>query len=121
MYSINSKISKLNWWQRILKAFDKTIYEVEQDNDLAFYKQILDEIPQLVCIKNKEGRYTYVNTAFSDMVATPAKYILGKNDYEPGFFLNPTQIWDSDLKVFETGQKKHIPVEPFTDKFGNLF
>jgi PAS domain S-box-containing protein len=121
MYSINSKIGRLNWWQKLSGVFSDKIYKVEQNKDLDFYNLILNEVPQLICIKNKEGRYTYVNSSYCDMVSMEKKYILGKNDFELGFFLNPQQIWDSDYKVFESGQKKHIPVEPFTDKFGNLF
>ena len=38
-----------------------------------------------------------------------------------GFFLNPDQIMDADQGVFRTGLKKFIPLEPFTNKSGELF
>ncbi|MEY2925449.1 MAG: hypothetical protein RLZZ337_1999, partial [Bacteroidota bacterium] len=55
MYSINSKIGRLNWWQKLSGVFSDKIYKVEQNKDLDFYNLILNEVPQLICIKNKEG------------------------------------------------------------------
>ena len=121
MYSLNSEITKVNWLQRLKSFFTEKYYKVNKNVDREFCETIINEIQQLICIKNKEGRYTYVNLAFSDIVDLPIKNILGKDDFELGFFLNPKLIRDSDLKVFESAQKKHIPIEPYTDKFGNLY
>ncbi len=121
MYSLNSEITKVNWLQRLKSFFTEKYYKVNKNVDREFCETIINEIQQLICIKNKDGRYIYANLAFSDMVDLPMGSIIGKNDKEIGFFLNPKLIQDADAKVFESGQKKHIPIEPYTDKYGNLY
>jgi PAS domain S-box-containing protein len=121
MYSLNSKIKKVSWLQRLKSFFSESQYRVDNNLNAEFGESLLNEIQQLVCIKNKDGRYVYANLAFSDMVDLPMDSIIGKNDKEIGFFLNPRLVQEADAKVFESGQKKHIPIEPYTDKYGNLY
>ena len=54
-----------------------------------------------------------------DLIGLEVAEIVGKNDLD--LFLNPEYIMFADAKVFETGQKCHIPIEPFTDKYGALY
>lgn len=86
-----------------------------------FYAKILDHIPHLVYGRNKEGQYTIVNQAFIDFAGMARKDILGKTDVELNIFLNAEQIKSIDEVLFSTEQKKYIPLEPFTDRYGNLY
>jgi PAS domain-containing protein len=54
-----------------------------------------------------------------DLIGLEVAEIVGKNDLD--LFLNPEHIMFAYAKVFETGQKCHIPIEPFTDKYGALY
>ncbi|MFT5347039.1 MAG: PAS domain-containing protein [Bacteroidia bacterium] len=54
-----------------------------------------------------------------DLIGLEKAEIVGKNDLD--LFLNPEHIMSADAKVFETGQKLHIPIEPFTDKYWALY
>jgi PAS domain S-box-containing protein len=52
----------------------------------------IDDIPDLVWIKDLEQRYTYVNKAFIDMAGIESNNILGKNDSEIGEYLEENDI-----------------------------
>ncbi len=123
MYSLNSPAHKVNFLQRIKNFFGIAVgsedYESAITSDI--YKHIVAEVPLLISAKDRAGKYTMANQSFCDLLGMPAELIIGKNDIEIGLFLNPDQIINADLQVFETGQKKHIPLEPYTDRYGTLF
>lgn len=82
---------------------------------------MVSHLNQLICVKDEDGKYLMVNLTFCDLAGVPKEDIIGKDDTELGLFLNPEQIMIADRSVFDTGQKKHIPLEPFTDKYGSLY
>jgi len=61
------------------------------------------------------------NQAFCDLVGLSENEIIGKNDVELFLFLNPEQIMAADSDVVVTKQKKFIPIEPYTDRYGSLY
>jgi PAS domain S-box-containing protein len=111
----------------VVKKFTDFLQGKSEHADLAIspdspvFKEILNNLPSLVCIKNRDGVYTMVNYAFLDLAGVKRSEVIGKNDVEIGLFLNPEQIMEADAQVFTSGQKKHIPVEPFTSKHGELY
>ncbi|NNJ56707.1 MAG: PAS domain S-box protein [Bacteroidia bacterium] len=123
MYSINSPVKKRSWIDRIKNLFASS--GVSSNSNIAVedfgYKNIIEKLPLLICVKNKEGQYQMVNQAFVDLVGKDRDEILGKDDAELGLFLNPEQIMVADQLVFDSSQKKYIPLEPFTDRYGALY
>jgi PAS domain S-box-containing protein len=120
MYSLKSIKKKRTVWQKISSVLEST-FESENNKSEFNYEDIIEHLDQLVCVKDTKGAYTKANQALCDMAGLEASEIVGKNDLELGLFLNPEQIMSADAKVFETGQKHHIPIEPFTDKYGALY
>ncbi|MFY0645038.1 MAG: PAS domain-containing sensor histidine kinase [Bacteroidia bacterium] len=94
---------------------------VEEIRGESYYANIINYIPHLIYGRDVDGRYTVVNRAFADFAGLEPHEIIGKTDIELEIFLNPEQVKDTDDVLFETKQKKFVPLEPFTDKFGNLY
>lgn len=120
MYSLESTKEKKNIWNRILRIFSGA--KREENYKIKFrYRDVVSNLDQLVCVKDADGVYQMANQAFCDLTGLEEREIVGKDDMELGLFLNPEQIMAADELVLETGQKRHIPIEPFTDKFGSLY
>ena len=133
MYSINSGVSKRKRTFSIsglfsrngkaapsaLKELSNGLKNQREKGELA--QQILDNVPQLIYVRDLEGRYTLVNKAFEDFAGLHASDIVGKTDVELNIFLNADFVRDADQSVIKSGIKQFVPLEPFTDKNGNLF
>ncbi|MBN2484488.1 MAG: PAS domain S-box protein [Bacteroidales bacterium] len=69
---------------------------------------LLDNIPFLAWLKDKNGRYISVNTPFAEYYKQKPDEIIGKTDFD----LLPENIAEvqeiTDQEIFETGEKKHI-------------
>lgn len=80
-------------------------------------KAILDNIPDIAWLKDRESSYVAINDAFSKACGVKKEDIVGMTDYD---------IWPSDLankyreddkKVMECGRQKQVE-EPLIDKDG---
>jgi PAS domain S-box-containing protein len=120
MYSLKSIKKKRTIWQKISSVLEST-FESDNNKSEFNYKDIVEHLDQLVCVKDSKGTYKLANQALCDLIGLEEAEIVGKNDMDLGLFLNPEQIMSADAKVFEIGQKRHIPIEPFTDKYGALY
>ncbi len=80
----------------------KQAVEALKDSE-ALYHSLVDNLPMYVTRKDLDGRVTFVNKAFCELVEMTEEDILGKTDYD--FF--PTDLADKyrhdDLTVVETG------------------
>ena len=80
----------------------------EQENRVleseARFRAVVDNMPSIVYVKDRLGRYTLVNRAFEELNQRPAREALGKTDMEifPAELCPP--IVANDRLVFETGQ-----------------
>ncbi|MDO9301337.1 MAG: PAS domain S-box protein, partial [Anaerolineales bacterium] len=81
---------------------------------------ILNSIPDMAWLKDKNGLYVAVNEQFSKKAGREIEDIIGKTDFE---------IWESgfaskyhkdDLEVMESGQRKHAE-EPQIDSSGRRY
>jgi PAS domain S-box-containing protein len=122
MYSIQTQFHRFTFVQKVKRLFSHvrsahSKQVIQQD----LRDTIIDNLSLLVYVKNRVGVYEFVNQAFCDFADMTAEKIVGKDDEELGLFLNPGQIRAADDQVFITGQKKYIPLEPFTDKYGSLY
>ena len=123
MYSLKSPLKDQGFFARVKSLFGATSTSSKSKdyNGRFKYRDIVANLSQLVCVKDQSGIYQMANQSFCDLTGLSESDIVGKDDLELGLFLNPDQIMAADLQVFHSGQKKHIPLEPFTDKYGSLY
>ncbi|MEJ2661702.1 MAG: PAS domain S-box protein [Desulfobacteraceae bacterium] len=80
--------------------------DAQKDEDIRF-RQILDSAPAVIYLKDRQGRYTFVNRHFELLSGYSAGQVLGKTDYE----LFPEDVaensYRNDRVVLESG----IPLE----------
>lgn len=73
-----------------------------QDSE-AFYFSLVENIPQNIICKDVEGRFTFVNQKFCDLLNKPLEEIIGKTDYD--FFPHELahKYREDDLRVMKQG------------------
>jgi PAS domain S-box-containing protein len=86
-----------------------------------FLRYIIDANPNLIFVKNWEGKFTLVNQALADLYGTTVKDLIGKTDAE----FNPDsaeveQFLAADRKVMTTLEEKIIPEESVTLPTGGI-
>ena len=68
-----------------------------------FYHSLVESLPQIIARKDAEGRFTYANSAFGEMVGRPGEQIVGLSDrdiYPPE---RAVKIRADDVRVMATG------------------
>ncbi len=68
------------------------------------YHSLVESLPQIIARRDAEGRYTYVNAAFAEMVGRPVERIIGQTDSE---IVPPDQAAknrEGDLRAMQTGE-----------------
>lgn len=122
MYSLESSKSKKTWRVKLAAMIlGDSSKKSQQPLGKFNYKGIVQNLAQLVYVKDVSGIYCMVNQAFCDLTGYTEDQILGKNDLDLGLFLNSEQIMIADKEVVNSAQKKYIPLEPFTDRSGSLY
>lgn len=79
----------------------------------AFLQHLLDLNPNFFFVRDREGRFVFVNKALADAYGTTAEAMIGKTDAD--FNMNPKEveaIRRSDLEVMESLQNRFIPESP---------
>lgn len=73
-----------------------------QDSE-AFYFALVENIPQNIICKDKDGRFTFVNQKFCDLLNKQLEEIIGKTDYD--FYPEDLahKYREDDLQVMESG------------------
>jgi PAS domain S-box-containing protein len=85
-----------------------------------FLRKVIDTDPNLICVKDHEGRFTLANQALADLYGTTVEELLGQT--EADFNGNPAEVaflLNDDRRVLETLEEKFIPEEKITDANGN--
>jgi len=68
------------------------------------YHSLVESLPQIIARKDADGRYTYVNSAFGELVALPVEQIVGKSDNEIYPPEKAAKARADDLRVMQTAQ-----------------
>jgi len=89
-------------------------------NEVILQQQaILDNIPNIAWLRDREGRYVAVNEPFSKMFGLTPRDLVGKSDYD----IYPAKLaekYEKDFKeVMETGKRTYFE-ESVTDHEGNV-
>jgi PAS domain S-box-containing protein len=91
------------------------------ESQRAFLRQIIDINPNLIFVKDRDGRFTLVNQAVADAYGTTVDELIGKTDAD----FNPNRdevefFHRMDLEVMATLQERFIPEEHITDARGKV-
>ncbi len=81
-----------------------------------FLRHVLDTNPQLVFVKDREGRFMLANQAVASMYGTTVEELVGRTDAD--FNSNPEEVeafLRDDREVMTGGRRKFITAEPVTD------
>ena len=84
-----------------------------------FLHNIVDTNPNLICVKNWEGKYTLANQALAEVYGTNVDDLIGKTDAD--FNQNPQEVASfiaTDREVISNLQVKFIPEEVITTAQG---
>ncbi|MBW4488668.1 MAG: PAS domain-containing protein [Trichocoleus desertorum ATA4-8-CV12] len=87
-----------------------------------FLRQVIDTVPNLIFVKDWQGRFTLVNQTLADMYGTTVEDLLGKTDadFNPNL-IEVEQFLQADREVILCMQDKVIPEETVTDAKGQSF
>jgi PAS domain S-box-containing protein len=88
----------------------------------ALYHSLVESLPCSVFRKDLEGRFTFANQRFCELVGRPLEQLLGKTDFD----INPSDLAEKyrrdDRKVIETGGvfediEEHLSVEARGERY----
>jgi PAS domain S-box-containing protein len=100
---------------------DRKRAETQTQRSEAFLRQVIDINPNLVFVKDREGRFTLANKAVGDLYGTTVENLIGKTD--AAFNANHDEVEHFrrvDLKVMDTLQEHVISEERITDAAGQV-
>ncbi|AFZ20802.1 PAS domain S-box protein [Allocoleopsis franciscana] len=86
-----------------------------------FLRNVIDTNPNLIFVKDWEGRFTLVNQALANMYCTTVEGLTGKTDTD--FNSNPAEVehyLHDDRQVMNSLQSKFIPEETLTSRTGEV-
>ena len=83
-------------------------------------KALLDNVPDIIWFKDREGRYISVNEAFAVICGLKPENLIGKTDFDlcwPRHLAEKYRV--DDIEVMKSGKQKRVE-EPLFDKNGNI-
>jgi len=106
-----------------LRASEETLRTSEQalQDQRAFLRLVIDTAPNLIFVKDRQGRFVLVNKTVAEAYGTTVEGLVGKTDAD--FNSNAEEVeWfrRDDLEVMDTLGEKRIPEEMITDARGNV-
>jgi PAS domain S-box-containing protein len=100
----------------IMEAVKREQAEEDVQQQHEFLRMIIDTDPNLIFVKNWDGKFTLVNRALAQIYGTTAENLIGKNDAD--FNKNHEQVQHfrrDDQAVIASRKAKFIPEEPVTN------
>ncbi len=95
--------------------------EVELNEGMVFLSNVIDNVPNLIFVKDSDGRFTLANRACAELFGTTVEELIGKTVAD--FNINATdleRVNRVDREVFDTQKEKVISEESLTDADGNV-
>ena len=95
--------------------------EVELKEAMTFLSNVLDNVPNMIFVKDSEGRFTLANRAVAELFGTTVEEMIGKSIFDFKNDASDSQRIDrDDREVLETQKEKIIPEERFADENGKI-
>lgn len=94
--------------------------QIELSEAQQFLRKVIDNVPNMIFVKDKHGRYNLANRALANLYGVSVENIIGKTDIE--LIQNPDEaekFIDDDKQILETWEEKFIFEQKFTDRKGN--
>ncbi len=95
--------------------------EIELSESKEFVHAVIDNVPNLIFVKDTEGKFVLVNQALADIFNTTPANLVGKTDAD--FSHNPEEaakFTEDDIKILQNFEDIIIPEEKHTDVNGNV-
>lgn len=112
-------LSKLHQWVELAEQRREQSADALRNSE-SLYHSLVDRLPINVTRKDRQGKITFVNQPFCDLVGKTREFLIGKTDYD----LFPRELADKyqedDRKVFATAKSFHA-VEQNRSEGGNRF
>jgi len=87
----------------------------------AFLGQVIDIDPNFIFVKDRDGRFVFVNQALADAYGATVDALVGKTDADFNPNLEEVEHFRrDDLEVMDSLQEKFVPEEVITDASGNV-
>lgn len=101
---------------QVAMTIDRKRVEAEQRRQQEFLRQVIDLNPNLIFVKDWDGRFTLVNRALAELYGTTPEALVGRGDAD----FNPNraeveQFLRDDREAMTSGQPKFILEETNTD------
>jgi len=103
-----TSITKLNWEILNRKRIEKELKKKEEELNL-----ILDSPPIMIFYKDIEGRYLFVNKAFSEAIGKPREKIVGKKSSDIFSKEIADQLNKHDRELIKSGKQELRTVEKY--------
>ncbi|AGW14393.1 putative PAS/PAC sensor protein [Megalodesulfovibrio gigas DSM 1382 = ATCC 19364] len=103
----------------VLDVTQRTLAEEQLNEQRVFLRQIIDTVPSLIFVKNREGRFLLVNKALADLYATTPAALVGRTG--GGFSPDDDEISIMQLEdeeVLDSQQPLFIPQRTLTSASG---
>ncbi len=102
-------------------AIDRKRAEIEMFDAKSFLNRVIDNVPNLIYVKDKLGRYVLTNTAFADLHGMDVKDVVGKTDQDLIGSSDDVDRYDlSDHYVVSSKQEYVNQEEKLVDSDGNI-
>ncbi len=101
---------------QVATAIERQRLETARRGEQEFLRQVIDLNPNLIFVKDWDGRFTLVNSAIAELYGAAAEDLIGKGD--GAFNVNADEVAQyrrDDLEAMTTGRPKFILEESNTD------
>jgi PAS domain S-box-containing protein len=119
VHDAGGRITNLRWLLR--DVTERRRIEKELERQRTFFKQVIDMNPNLIFVKDSQGRYLLANQAMADAYQTTPERMMGKTDADLGSLAEESaKFHQDDVQVLQTGAEKFIPEEKWTLASGEV-
>ncbi|NJN74532.1 MAG: PAS domain S-box protein [Limnothrix sp. RL_2_0] len=95
--------------------------EAELEQNQAFLRQVIDNDPNLIFVKDEDGQFLLANTAVANLYGTTVKELVGKTDAEFNGETDELERFnEADRRVLISQKPLLIPEEKMTDFRGEV-
>lgn len=104
------------------KITERKLIELALQSQQKFIKKVINAVPSLIFVKDAEGHFVLVNSAFAQYYNTDVTSIIGKKDIDLVNNTNLLPVYEeSDKLVLTTGKSISLPeTQSIDDKTGEI-